>query len=127
MQLNILTEASSISLVVAAMSGGATAKLVLAAADRLLRQIQRRSRARALPCVLCDDGAMWRNEPPCAIAVLLPFGLQPVRTAVGMAVCSDCVAACSERQLAQTVVSKLRATLMPDLRVVPAPSAAGHA
>ena len=101
------------------MTGDTLARGVLAAADRLLRQIQRRSRARALGCMLCDDTALWRSEPPGAIAMLTPFDIVPVRSAVGLVICSNCVGDCSNATLAQTVVSRLRAELMPDLRVLP--------
>jgi hypothetical protein len=127
MQLTIVTASSSVSLLVDAMSGDATAKTVLVAAEQLLRRIERRSRNRPLPCLTCDSNTLWREEPPGAVAVLMSFGLKPIRTAIGVAVCADCVADRSGLELGMAAVAMFRSTLMPDLRVIPAPSAAGHA
>jgi hypothetical protein len=49
------------------------------------------------------------------------------RIALGHGFCADCVAARSEAQLGQDVVAKLRAEMMPDLRIIPTPSQPGHA
>jgi hypothetical protein len=126
MTLTILTEASSVALVADVMAGDTAAKTVLHAADRMLRQIYRRTRRNALPCMLCDDGVLWRGEPPSTIGMLVPFGVAPVRTAVGLAFCSDC--ACrTQTELAYAAVAKFRDGMMPDLRVLPTMAEAGHA
>jgi hypothetical protein len=49
------------------------------------------------------------------------------RTALGHGFCAACVAARSEAELGQDVVAKLRAEVMPDLRILPTPSRPGHA
>ena len=126
MTLIVIGPTSAASIIVAVMEGDATAKIVLTAADRLLRQIHRRSRARALPCMLCDSGTLWRGEAPAAIGVLLPFGNAPA-TAIGLAFCPDCAADRPEAALARAAVAKLRAGWMPDLRILPPMAAAGHA
>jgi hypothetical protein len=127
MSLTIISPRTAFSVVVDAMNGDARAKLVLQATDQLLRKIDRRSRARALPCMLCDDGVLWRGEAPAAVGVLTPFGVVAVRTAVGMAVCADCATDRTEAELARAAVRKFRAGMMPDLRVLPPMPAAGHA
>ena len=96
-------------------------------ADVLLRQIHRRSQRSALCCTLCDVGRMWRNVPPHALAVLLPFGVDAPRAAVGLAICADCAESRTDAALASAAVEKLRSTAMPDLRVLPAMAQAGHA
>jgi hypothetical protein len=127
MTLTVLTSTSSATLLAAVMTGDAAAKAVLQAADRLLRQIHRRSQARALECWLCDSGALWRGEPPGAVGLLTPFGIEPARVAVGMAICSSCATDRSERELAHAAVAKLRGGMLPDLRLLPPMPQAGHA
>jgi hypothetical protein len=123
--MHVLGPTSSDALVRAALEGDAGARAILSAADRLLRQIHRRPQPRALPCWVCG-GSLWRDEPPAAIAVLVPYGIEP-RVAVGMAICSCCAADRSERELGLQAVSKLRDEMLPDLRVLPAMAEAGHA
>ena len=127
MTLTLVTSTSAAALVAAVMKGDPAAAAVLQGADRLLRQIHRRSRARALPCWLCDSGSLWRGEPPAAVGLLTPFGVEPLRVAVGMAVCASCTADRSERGLAMAAVGKLRDGMLPDLRVLPPMPQAGHA
>jgi hypothetical protein len=55
MTLTVLTAATSVALVANAMSGDASAKNALSAADRLLRRIHRRAQRNALACMICDD------------------------------------------------------------------------
>jgi hypothetical protein len=88
MTMTVIGPTTAAALLADVMTGDAGARTVLEAADRLLRQIQRRSRARALPCLICDDNALWRGEPPAAIAVLTPFGIEPVGVAIGLAFCA---------------------------------------
>jgi hypothetical protein len=126
MSLTIISPRTAFSVVVDAMNGDTTAKIVLQATDQLLRKIDCRSRARAVPCMLCD-GALWRGEAPAAVGVLTPFGVVAVRTAVGMAVCADCATDRTEAELARAAVRKFRAGMLPDLRVLPPMPAAGHA
>ena len=119
---------SSAALVLAAMCGDTAAKLVLEASDALLRSIECRSKRNALRCTLCDDGRMWRDEPPHALIVLLPLGVDVPRAAVGLAICMDCTEAHADGALALAAVEKLRSAAMPDLRVLPPMMAeAGHA
>jgi hypothetical protein len=125
--LSAITQASAPALVAAVAAGDHTSKLVLAAADLALRQIEQRSRDRPLPCLFCDGGMLWRDEAPAAIVVLLPYDVEPVHTAVGFAVCSCCTENRTQSDLAYAAVAKLRAGWMPDLRILPPRAAAGHA
>jgi hypothetical protein len=84
MTLIIVSQKSTAMLVGKVMKGCPYARATLAAADRLLRKVHRRPRTRALPCLICGE-AMWRCEPPGAVGALLPFGIEPVRIAVGLA------------------------------------------
>jgi hypothetical protein len=59
--------------------------------------------------------------------MLVPFGVVPVRTAVGMAFCSNCATDRSERELGMAAVAKFRNGAMPDLRVFQPMAEAGHA
>jgi hypothetical protein len=118
LSLIVLTPASSAATVLAATRGDAAARSVLYAGDALLRQIELRSRRTALLCTLCDS-ALWRDEPPDAIAVLLPLGVDAPTTSIGLAFCSDCCADRSDHELALAAVAKLREEAMPDLRVLP--------
>ena len=127
MTLALITAASSVSLVVDAMNGDTAAKGVLAAANRLLQQIDQCSRADAMTCWLCDDNALWRDEAPGAIGVLMPYGAEPMRVAVAMALCPDCTAVHSGRELGYAAVTKLRTGWMPGLRTFVPVAAAGHA
>jgi hypothetical protein len=127
MTLVIVTQQSAALIVAAAMRGDATATTALAAADRVLRRIHRRSRANALPCVLCDDNAVWRSEPPGAVALLMPYGVEAVRVAVGFALCTDCATGRAELDLARAAVARFRATSMPDIRQIAPMAVAGHA
>jgi hypothetical protein len=126
MTLTVLTSSSAGSLVDAAMTGDILARAVLAAADRLLRQIQRRSRARALCCALCSCH-LWRSQAPRAVVTLTPYDVVPVRAAVGMAICSSCAMDRSDRELSLAAVAMLRDGMLPDLRILPPMAAAGHA
>jgi hypothetical protein len=104
--LTVIGPASAASLIAAVVAGDVAAKVVLNAADQLLRRIQRRSRARALPCVLCDDNALWRGAAPHTVAI----GEDR-----------------SEAELGMAAVAKLRAEWMPGLRTfLPTPEV-GHA
>jgi hypothetical protein len=125
--LTVIGDKAASVLVAAVMDGDAFAKAVLHAADRLLRKIHRRSHGNALTCMLCDDNAMWRGEPPGAVGVLTPFGIVPVRVAVGMGICSACAADRAELDLAHAAVARFRCGLMPDLRVMSVMAEAGHA
>jgi hypothetical protein len=127
MTLVVVNDRSALSIVSDAMAGDALAKSVLAAADQLLRRIERRTRATALPCLLCDRGLLWRGEAPGAVAVLMPYGIDPVRTAVGMALCASCAEDRTRADTAQAIVAKLRDGMLPDLRVFYPVAEAGHA
>jgi len=127
MSLAIITTQSSRALVCEAVGGDATAKTVLAAADELLRRIERRSEQAPLRCTLCDRNALCRSEPPGAVAVLLPYGIVSVRNAIGMALCVACTESRSRTALANAVAAQLRTNALPDLRTLPAMSATGHA
>ena len=70
---------------------------------------------------------LWRGEPPAAVGLLTPFGIEPVRVAVGMAICSSYATDRSERELAHAAVAKLRGGMLPDLRLLPPMPQAGHA
>jgi hypothetical protein len=128
MSLIILTPNASTTIVANAMAGDALAKIVMTAADQLLRRIHRRSRARALPCLTCDSAMLWRCEPPAAVGVLLPFGIVQVRIAIGLAVCSGCAEGHTEQEIAHSAADRLRRGCMPGLRLLPPMSVvAGHA
>ena len=127
MTLIVLTASTSIALVVDAVNDEAGARAVLNAADQLLRRIHRRSRRNALPCLLCDDYTLWRGEPPGAIAMLLPYGGQAVRTAIGTVICSHCADERSRSELLHAAMSRFRDGWLPDLRVLPPMAEAGHA
>jgi hypothetical protein len=77
--------------------------------------------------MLCDRGLLWRGQAPSAVAVLLPYGIDPVRTAVGMALCASCAEDRTRAATAQAIVVKLRAGMLPDLRVFHPMADAGHA
>lgn len=127
MTLTVLTAASSVSIVVNAMNGDAAAKVMLTAADQLLRRISRRSRHNALVCTLCDGHVLWRGEAPGAVGVLTPFNVVPVRTAIGVGICSACVGDRSEAEIAHAAVVRFRPSWLPDLRVMEVQTQAGHA
>jgi hypothetical protein len=59
--------------------------------------------------------------------VLVPYGIEPVRVAIGLAFCAGCTANRSERELGMTAVAKLRDGMLPDLRLLPPMPQAGHA
>jgi hypothetical protein len=128
MTLIILGPKSSVALLNDVMADDLQAKGVLAAADRALRRIQRRSQARAMACWLCNDSALWRNEPPHALGLLVPLGVLPIRVALALGFCSCCVADRDERALGMLAVRKLREGVWSDLRLLPPMMAqAGHA
>jgi len=108
-----------------AMGGDAEAQHVLEMAAQLLRQVEQRDRATAMPCMLCDN-ALWRDEGPAAVGILKPYGVDMSRTVVGMVYCASCAAFRSERELGYATVAKLRQHMLPDLRVFDS-MAAGHA
>jgi hypothetical protein len=126
MTLVILTPDASASIITDAVAGDATANAILTAADQLLRRIHRRSRTRALPCLLCDATMLWRCEPPGAVGVLVPFGVA-ARVAIGLAICCCCAEDRTETELAHVAVGRLRAGMLPDLRILPPMAVAGHA
>ena len=125
--LSAVTQASAPALVADAVAGDRTSKLVLAAADLALRQIEQRSRDQPLPCLFCDDGMLWRDEAPAAIVVLLPYDVEPVHTAIGLAVCAVCTENRTAKDLVHAALTKLRADWLPDVRVLSVSAAAGHA
>jgi hypothetical protein len=94
--------------------------------EAFVRHPVARTRTKALPCMLCDDSTLWRGEAPSAVAVLMPYGIDPVRTAVGMALCASCAEGRTRAATAEAIVLKLRAGMLPDLRVFH-PMAAGRA
>lgn len=108
-------------------AGNACAAIVLHATDRLLRNLDQRSQADGLPCLLCDSNAMWSGRKPGAVAVLKPTGPETVRNAVGLAFCSECVAGRDVADLLDAATAKFRAELIPDLVVLPPASKTGHA
>jgi hypothetical protein len=123
--LIVLGPKSSAQLLRDVADGDAQAIGVLQAADQLLRKIQRRSRANAMPCWFCG-GALWRCAPAAALGLLVPLGVVPVRSVVALAFCADCNR--DERELGKLAVQKMRAEMMPDLRLLPAVMAqVGHA
>lgn len=125
--LTIIGPASAASLIAAVVAGDVAAKVVLNAADQLLRRIQRRSQARALPCALCDDNALWRGAAPHAIAILRPYDVDLTPVAIGMAICASCGEDRSEAELGMAAVAKLRAEWMPGLRTFLPTPGVGHA
>lgn len=126
MTLSVVTSSSAALLVAAAMTGDTLARAVLAAADRLLRQIQRRSSARALCCALCS-GLLWRSQAPHAVVTLIPYDdAAPARAVVGMAICSSCAMDRSDRELGLAAVAMLRDGMLPHLRILPPMAAAGQ-
>ena len=128
MTLVILGPKTSAALLRDVMADDLQAKGVLAAADRALRRIHRRSRARALPCWLCDSGSLWRLAPPGALALAIPLGILPVRVAIALAFCEQCVIDRDEDALGQATVGKIRDGLLPNLRLLPPMTAqVGHA
>lgn len=126
MTLTVVGPASAASIINAVMEGDSAARVVLSAADRLLRRVQRRTRGKAMPCFLCG-GELWSGEAPAAVGVLTPYGIDCVRTAIGFGFCSACASDCADAELAQAAVLAFRAGMMPDLRVLPAMAHAGHA
>jgi hypothetical protein len=76
--------------------------------------------------LICDDGALWRGDPPAALALLMPYEIGPVRAAISMAFCAGCSADCSERELGMAAVVRLRAWI-PDLREFHPVAQVGHA
>lgn len=126
MTLVVVNSATAATITVDAMDGDPAARVILRAGDRLFRQIDRRSRANALTCWLCS-GALWRDEPPAAFGVLVPYDVEPVRATACLPFCADCTATHSWRELAQAAVERLRAEMMPGLRTFLPVSAVGHA
>ena len=58
----------------------------------------------------------------------MPFGIEPVRTAIGMAFCEHCVADHDEDALGQATVVKMREGMLPNLRLLsPMTAQVGHA
>ena len=108
MTLSIVSSASAGALVTAVMAGDVAARTILTAADQLLRRIERRSRAWAMPCALCDDAALWRKEAPAAIGLLTPFGVECASVVVGLAICASCVGDRSDREIATAAVQPSR-------------------
>jgi hypothetical protein len=108
---------SSATLLSAAKAGDA-----YAAIDQILA---RRLPVRAPLCLLCNT-ALWRDAPPGAVGIMSAYR-DDARTALGQGFCAPCVAARTEAQLGHDVVAKLRAEMMPDLRVIRTPSQPGHA
>ena len=128
MTLIILGPQTSVALLRDVADGDLQAVGVLAAADRTLRRIHRRSQARAMPCWLCGDSALWRNEPPHALGLLVPLGVLPIRVAIGLAYCEHCVADRDEDALGQATVVRIREGMLPNLRLLPAMTQqVGHA
>lgn len=119
MTLVVLGPKTSAALLRDVMADDLQAKGVLAAADRALRRIHRRSRARAMSCWLCDSGSLWRGAPPHALALAIPLGILPVRVAIALAFCAGCVADRDEDALGAAAVQKLRDGMMPGLRLLP--------
>ena len=125
-RLAIVTRSSSVALIDAAKAGDAHAIVVLRAVEQFIERIYaRRSPARAPLCLLCDN-PLSRDAPPGAVGIMSAYR-DDARTALGQGFCAACVAARTEAQLGQDVVAKLRAEMMPDLRVIPTPSQPGHA
>jgi hypothetical protein len=77
--------------------------------------------------MLCDDSLLWRGHAPSAVAVLMPYGIDPVRTVVGMALCASCTEGRTRATTADAIVVKLRDGMLPDLRVFHPMAEAGHA
>jgi hypothetical protein len=126
MTLTVIGQTSAASLVAAVMEGDATARISRSAADRRLRQIQRRSRAMAMPCALCAN-TLWRGAAPHAVGILRPYDVDLAPVAIGMAICASCGEDRSEAELGMAAVTKLRAEWMPGLRTfLPTPEV-GHA
>jgi hypothetical protein len=125
-RLAIVTRSSSAALISAAEAGDAHAIVTLRAVEQFIEQIDaRRSPDRGPLCLLCD-AVLWRDGPPGAVGIMSAYR-DDARTALGHGFCVACVAARTDAQLGQDVVAKLRAEMMPDLRVIPTPSPPGHA
>ena len=127
MTLVVLTSDTAVSLVIDAMNGEAGARTVLNSADQLLRRIHRRSQRSALPCMLCDDRTLWRGEPPAAVIMLMPFGVDPIRAAVGAGICLSCADDRPRTELLHAAMARFRDGWMPDLRALPVMAQAGNA
>jgi hypothetical protein len=128
MTLVVLGPKTSAALLRDVMADDLQAKGILAAADRTLRQIHRRSQARAMLCWLCGDSALWRGAAPHALGLLVPLNVLPIRTAIGLAFCERCVVDRGEDALGQAAVVKMREEVLPDLRLLPPMmQQAGHA
>jgi hypothetical protein len=125
-RLAIVTRSSSAALINAAKAGDAHATVVLRAVEQFIEQIYaRRAPDHGPLCLLCD-AVLWRDAPPGAVGIMSAYR-DDARTALGQGFCAACVAARSEAQLGQDVVAKLRAEMMPDLRILRTPSQPGHA
>lgn len=123
----VLTPETSITVVTAATNGDPAARVVLSAADQLLRQIEaRHTRHTATPCVMCD-APLWRSAAPHALCVLLPLGIDAPTTALGVAFCAACCSGRCDTDLARVVVEKLRDGPMPDVRLLQVMEQVGHA
>jgi hypothetical protein len=125
-RLAIVTRSSTASLVSAAEAGDALAIIVLRAAEQFMEHVYaRRSPDHGPLCLLCNT-KLSRDAPPGAVGIMSAYR-DDARTALGHGFCAACVAARSEAQLGQDVVAKLRAEMMPSLRILPTPSRPGHA
>ena len=69
---------------------------------------------------------LCRDERPVAVAVLVSSAIDDAAIALG--ICANCTAGRTRPQLTDALVAKLRAELMPGLRLLPATMPeAGHA
>jgi hypothetical protein len=125
-RLAIVTPAASASLLSAARAGDTYAATVLHAAEQLIEQIQARQSPDGAPLCLLSDTALWCDVPPAAVGIMSAYR-DDARLAIGHGFCAACVAARTEAHLGQDVVAKLRAEMMPGLRIIPTPSQPGHA
>ena len=100
-----------------AIRGDGRAQTIIGAAEDLLQRMEELEGGAALACMLCHAGALSCGELLGGIGVLLPSGVE--HTACAVAFCANCTAGRSEAELTGDVVAKLRAGMLPDLRLLP--------
>jgi hypothetical protein len=124
----VSTERALPNFMAAAAAGVGFAATVVRVTREVLRKISCRSQDKALCCWLCDAPTLCRSEPPGAIVVMLPFGVDEPPVVAGLCLCRECCEPRDEAELGQAAVVRLREQWAPDLRVLPPLVAeAGHA
>jgi hypothetical protein len=124
----MLSGPAALAIIDDAIRGDARSKAIMAAAEGLLERLETVEAGAALACALCDARVLWRDELPSAVAVLVPSEITGAAIALG--ICANCTAGRTKTQLTDALVAKLRAELMPGLRLLPTTATmpeAGHA